>query len=78
MNRILFARCLRLAQFKSVEIQLSHWAGTPLFSIDLTRRRKCDHPGVEFCLTLFGRELRIDYYDHRHWNHESDTFETLD
>lgn len=66
MSKILFVRSLRLAQYKSVEFQLSRWDDADPFGFELNRRRDCDHPGVELCVTLFGRELRIDYYDHRH------------
>jgi hypothetical protein len=61
-----FALSLRLTRHKSVEFQISRWDDVDPFGFELNRRRDCDHPGVEVCLTLFRRELRVDYYDHRH------------
>jgi hypothetical protein len=75
MSRSYFWRSWRLSTHKSVEVQLTRWDSTPRFEVRCDRRRKCDHPGIELSVTLFGYELSIDYHDHRHWDHERNAFE---
>jgi len=55
----------RLAPNKSLEVQLSQWDDMPRFEISCERRRE-DHAGFELCVTVFGYELSVNYYDHRH------------
>lgn len=70
-------RCLsfRLSAHKSAELQLSRWTDARVLDLDVQRRRNCDHAGFEVAVTVLWRELRLTYYDHRHWDTARGAFE---
>jgi len=66
---------LQVWRNKSIEFQVSRWRESKRFDFSLWRRRRTDHAGIELCVTVFGIEFRVDFYDHRHWDHELGDYE---
>ena len=44
------------------------------FDFSVTQRR--DHAGIYFEVGLFGYNAAFNFYDCRHWNHETNDWET--
>jgi len=68
----------KVSKNKSIEVQISKWNTRTytIFGINSRLSFKEDHAGFKFELELFDRSLIFNFYDHRHWNYEKDTWET--
>jgi len=42
--------------------------------IEFDLRLRGDHAGARIMLGLFGHEVELDFYDVRHWNHDTNTW----
>lgn len=60
----------RLGKNKSLELEHSFYS-QELVTGSFKLNRGCDHAGLELTLGLLGYCIRIQFYDTRHWNHES-------
>lgn len=58
----------KLTTYKSLEIQTEHDNDIYYFNFEITFKRKCDHAGFMFTITLFNFFFYFDIYDIRHWN----------
>ena len=65
-----YSRTIKLSEHKFIELE-SMYSGQHLFrfSLDLNWRGE-DHAGPEIELGVWGHEVRLKLYDHRHWNTE--------
>jgi len=59
-----------------------HWElehtfyGNSLLDIDFAISTKEDHAGLDIVLGLLGYGIHFTVYDHRHWNNETNNWET--
>lgn len=61
---------------KSIELQFMKTNDIIGFVFSFTTRR--DHAGLNTNLALFGYSIQFNFYDHRHWNYETNKWETYD
>ena len=47
-------------------------------SVNLVVNHRSSHAGVDIVLGLFGHDLMFSFYDRRHWDYETDTWENQD
>lgn len=68
-----------LSENKSFEWQTDYFSWTTLFSFDLDLiPTGTDHASVGFSLTILGFMVDCKIYDHRHWDHDENTWEKYD
>ena len=66
-----YSHTTQLSEHKSVEWEYIY-SGQYLFELTLDLRWDGeDHAGPELELGVWGHEVRIKLYDHRHWNYEN-------
>ena len=66
-TKIFLCKEIQVFKNKSIELQLSRWEDSPMFSAEYYNRgSNQDHKGFSLSVTLFYHEVRIDFYDHRH------------
>lgn len=58
---------------KSIEIDITKGSGIIGGSLSITARQ--DHAGFSFDIDLLGYNLFFIFYDNRHWNNETKSFE---
>lgn len=58
---------------KALEIQVAYF-GTDFFDINCSWRRRQDHAGISFEITLLGVLFALCLYDYRHWNSAENRF----
>jgi hypothetical protein len=46
-----------------------------IFAMNFVLSHRQSHAGFDILLGLFGYDLIVDFYDHRHWDYEKDTWE---
>ena len=56
------------------EFQIMKTSDVVAFDFSVTQRR--DHAGIYFEVGLFGYNAAFNFYDCRHWNHETNDWET--
>ena len=69
-NKTYFCKTKQLTEHKSIETQLQTWSNWNYFELEFKWTRKSDHAGAHLCIHLFGIELNLTVYDHRHWNYK--------
>lgn len=82
----IFLKNISVTKNKSLEIHLAHAVtdedhvakfGTFFdFDVNFNWKRKCDHAGVYFDIQLFGFFFETNLSDDRHWNYETNTYES--
>lgn len=58
---------------KALEMQVAYF-GTDFFDINCSWRRRQDHAGISFEITLLGVLFALCLYDYRHWNEVENRF----
>lgn len=66
-----------IAKHKAVELELVYYSPTVL-EIDTSYSVKCDHAGFRLTLGLFRYSICVNYYDTRHWDYESECWQTYE
>ena len=44
------------------------------FNLHFSISTKCDHPGLNFYISIFNRFIEFSIYDRRHWDNNKNTF----
>jgi hypothetical protein len=69
-----------ISKNKSIEFQLeflNDW--TSILGINIDYTTKCDHAGASFELNILKMiYFNVVFYDHRHWNYETETYEVYE
>ena len=53
-----------------------YWEVEVLVEFHFTVRTRCDHAGATLGLGLFNYSINLSFYDNRHWDHETNTWNT--
>jgi hypothetical protein len=61
---------------KSIELQCMKTNDIISCIVNFTIRQ--DHAGLNTYLALFGYSIKFSFHDNRHWNYETNTWETYD
>lgn len=56
-------------------LELNAYKTNTVVNVELRITTRCDHAGLHLMLGLLGYEVELHYYDTRHWNSETDTWE---
>lgn len=66
----------KLSTNKSFETQLSYFGLDTLFEFDIEIIFSgADHAGPNLTFIIFGLFFSIQIYDHRHWDHDNNTWQ---
>lgn len=75
VSRSYFCIFKSLTKNKHIEVESTYHSQTLFqFEVDVSFIGK-DHAGVSLDLTIFHRNLRVVFYDSRHWNYDTQTWE---
>jgi len=73
------ARAMRKARVgKNKAVEFNGYCTNHIFNIDFNFKPAGDHGGVHIMLGLFGYDIELHFYDTRHWNYETNTWEKYD
>ena len=63
---------------KNKAVEFNGYRTNHIFNVDLQFKPIGDHGGVRIMLGLFGYDVELYFYDCRHWNYETKTWEVYD
>jgi len=72
----IFLKNISVTKNKSLEIHFAKFGTFFDFDVNFNWKRKCDHAGVYFDIQLFGFFFETNLSDDRHWNYETNTYES--
>lgn len=64
--------------FASKCLELQIYRGTDLVSLFVTLTTRQDHAGLQAGIGLLGLNFEFNWYDSRHWNRETNSWENYD
>lgn len=77
-TKTIFLKVFSVTKNKSFEIHFAKFGSFFDFDVNMKWRRKCDHGGIYFDIQLFGFFFEMNLSDDRHWNHETNTFQSYE
>jgi hypothetical protein len=63
---------------KNKAVEFNGYRTNYIIDVDFNFRPVGDHGGVRLMLGLLGYDVELHFYDTRHWNYETNTWETHD
>lgn len=63
---------------KNKAVEFNGYRTNHIFNVDFNFKPAGDHGGVHIMLGLFGYDIELHFYDTRHWNYETNTWEKYD
>ena len=63
---------------KNKAVEFNGYRTHHIFNVDLQFKPVGDHGGFHIMLGLFGYDVELHFYDCRHWNHKTKTWEVYD
>ena len=70
-----WCRCYK-TPFKNKFIELEFYKDNSLLSVMFDWSFRRSHAGLVIELGIFGYNVQFQFYDNRHWNSDTDTWET--
>ena len=61
---------------KNKAIEFNGYRTNHIINVDFNFNPKGDHAGARVMLGVLGFDIELHFYDTRHWNWETDTWET--
>ena len=74
--KILWNKSRSIGKNKAVEF--NGYRTNSIIDLDFDLRFRGDHAGARIMLGLFGYSVELHFYDCRHWNYETNTWEVYD
>ena len=74
--KILWNKSSSIGKYKAVEF--NGYRTNRIIDLDLDLRFRGDHAGARIMLGLLGYSVELHFYDTRHWNWDTNTWETYD
>jgi hypothetical protein len=63
---------------KNKAVEFNGYRTNHIVNVDFNFRPAGDHAGARIMLGLFGFDAELHFYDTRHWNYETNTWEVYD
>ena len=63
---------------KNKAVEFNGYRTNRIIDLDLDLRFRGDHAGARIMLGLFGHSVELHFYDTRHWDWDTNTWETYD
>lgn len=63
---------------KNKAVEFNGYRTNHIINVDFNFKPIGDHGGVRIMLGLFGYDVELYFYDCRHWNYETKTWEVYD